>query len=133
MVRRLPVLVLAAFALTGCGGSHQAASTSASCASPAQTKALAGLQRDLAALKTAGAIHVKDTLHGGAAVNRATDRFLNDLALAPIDNLTRNRLLDHAIASVIASCQQCFQAFEASRPIPSVAHEGTATSCAKKP
>ena len=134
MTRRLAVLALAAFALAGCGGSHHAAATTtAPCASPAQTRAMARLRDDLVALKAAGRIHVKDTLHGGAAVNRATDRFLHDLAVAPIDNLERNRLFDHAIAAVFASCQQCFQAFEAERPVPSMAHEGTATTCAKKP
>jgi hypothetical protein len=140
VVRRLPLLALAAVALAGCGGSHRAAppttapaTTTVPCSSPAQTRAVARLQKDLAALKVAGRVQTRDTLHGSAAANRATDRFLHDLDVSPVDNLTRNRMLDHAIASVIATCQQCFQAFEAERPIPTMAHEGTAQTCGKKP
>jgi hypothetical protein len=88
----------------------------------------------VAALKAAGRANVKDTLLGGPAANHATDRFLLDLGRAPIDNLTRNRLIDRAAAAIVSVCQQCFQALEAQRPIPTIAHEGTATKCpAKKP
>ena len=80
----------------------------------------AGLNRDLASLRTAGQVHVADKLLGGPAANRATDRFLHDLEVAPISNLMRNRLIDHAAASVVGNCQQCFQALEAERPIPAI-------------
>jgi hypothetical protein len=133
VARRLSLLALAAVALAGCGGSHRAAGTTASCTTPAAGHALARIDRDLTALKAAGAKHVSDTLLGGPAVNHATDRFLLDLAKAPIDNLARNRLIDHAAASVIANCQQCFQALEAERPIPAIAHGEPGTSCPAKP
>jgi hypothetical protein len=41
---------------------------------------------------------------------------------APIGNLARNRMIDHAAAIVAPVCQQCFQALEAERPIPAIAH-----------
>ncbi len=104
-----------------------------SCTTTAQTRALAQLNRDLATLKTAGAQHAKNTLLGGPAANRATDRFLGDLVRAPIDNLARNRLIDHAAASVVANCQQCFQALEAERPIPAIAHGEPGSCTAKTP
>jgi hypothetical protein len=63
---------------------------------------------------------VKNKLLGNKAINAATDRFLNDVALAPISNLQRNRLIDHAMAAVGTHCEQCFQAFESARPIPSI-------------
>jgi hypothetical protein len=31
-------------------------------------------------------------------------------------------VIDHAAAIVAGSCQQCFQALEAERPIPAIAH-----------
>jgi len=132
VARHLFVVVVAALALAACGsGSHSAASTAsaAPCRTKAETRALARLHSDLAALKAAGKMDVKNTLLGGPAANHATDRFLLDLAHAPIDNLTRNRLIDHAAAAIVGACQQCFQALEAQRPIPTIAHEGTATTC----
>jgi hypothetical protein len=127
------VLVPAAIALAACGGgSHHAgppAATTAPCRTKAETRALARLHADLTALRASGRVEVKNTLLGGPAANHATDRFLLDLAHAPIDNLARNRLIDHAAAAVFAACQQCFQALEAERPIPTIAHEGTGTTC----
>ena len=87
------------------------------------------LHHDIAVLRTAGRIHVKDRLLGGPAVNRATDRFLLDLARAPISNLRRNRLIDFAATAANANCSQCFQALEAARPIPSIAHDGNGADC----
>ena len=61
------------------------------------------------------------------------DRFLHDVATAPIPNLTRNRLIDHAASAIVGACQQCFQALEAERPIPAIAHgEQSIPGCAKK-
>jgi hypothetical protein len=136
LVLRLGLLGVA-LGLAGCGGSKPAAQTTTRsaarsttvCHTTAEIHALAKLDRDLAALRAAGRIRVKDRLLGGPAVNRLTDRFLLDLAHAPISNLERNRLLDHAAAAVIANCQQCFQAFEAARPIPSIAHEHSGSGC----
>jgi len=55
-----------------------------------------------------------------AALNRATDRFLLDVATAPITNLKRNRMIDHAVGALGGECEQCFQALEAARPIPTI-------------
>jgi hypothetical protein len=128
--RLLAALGAAVLVLAGCGGSrHAAPPATTSCRTKAQTRALAKLDRDLAALKAAGRVHVKNRLLGGSAASHATDRFLLDLAKAPISNLTRNRLIDHAAASVVGNCQQCFQALEAERPIPSIAHGENASGC----
>ena len=101
------VAVLSAFAV----GAHPC---------PATAKALKQIDRDIAALRAASKLPAKNTLLGNHAINVATDRFLHDVALAPISNLQRNRLIDHAMAAIGTHCQQCFQAFEAARPIPSI-------------
>jgi hypothetical protein len=103
--------------LAGCGGSKQAA-----CQSPKQQRAQAQVEADVAAIKRAAALPTSDTLKGNPAINRATDRFLLHVETAPIDNLQRNRLIDHAAAALVGSCEQCFQALEASRPIAGIAH-----------
>ena len=104
--------------LAGCGGGGKKAA--APCQSPAQVRALAKLQVDIAGIKRAAALPVESSLKGGPAINRATDRFLRDVELAPVDNLVRNRLIDHAAALLLGSCDQCFQALEAERPIPAI-------------
>jgi hypothetical protein len=83
-------------------------------------RALQHLDADIAALQRAARLPTKDKLQGNAAINRATDRFLNDVALAPIDNKQRNRLIDHAAGALVGACEQCFQALEAARPIPNI-------------
>ncbi len=90
-------------------------------------RALTRLEADLGSIKQASALPVRDSLQGNDAINRATDTFLRDLALAPLDNLVRNRLIDHAAALLFASCEQCFQALEASRPIVAIEHAHTGT------
>lgn len=101
------VLALSLLALAGCGGSgHKAVKCS-----PKVERALAQLNRDIAAIKGAPT---------DAAVSRATDRFLNDDFTLPIDNLTRNRMIDHAAAALAGRCPQCFQALEANRPIVTI-------------
>jgi hypothetical protein len=102
--------------LAGCGG------TKHGCKDPREAKALARLNADLTAIRKAAALPVTDSLKGGPEVNRATDRFLLHVETAPIDNLRRNRLIDHAAALLHGSCSQCFQALEAQRPIVSIAH-----------
>src|SRR5205085_9908937 len=102
--------------LAGCGGTKQG------CRNPRQSKALAQLNADLTAIKKAAALPVKDSLKGGPEINRATDRFLLHVETAPIDNLQRNRLIDHAAALLLGSCTQCFQALEAERPVVTIAH-----------
>jgi hypothetical protein len=115
-VIRVAVIVACVVLLAGCGGSKQA------CTSTKEQRALARLQADLTAIKRAAALPATDTLKGNAAVNRATDRFLLDVATAPVDNLKRNRMIDHAASLLLGSCEQCFQALEAERPIVSIAH-----------
>jgi hypothetical protein len=103
-------LTLVVLVLAGCGGG----SKKATC--PAVLK----LDRDLAAMRTAKT---------AAAASRLTDRFLQDVDTAPVDNLTRNRMIDHAAAAVSALCPQCFQALEADRPIPSIAQGDVGAGC----
>ena len=79
------------------------------CVSP---KAIAKLNADIAAIRRARG--------NVAATNRTTDRFLLDVATAPITNLKRNRMIDHAVGALGGECEQCFQALEAARPIPNI-------------
>ena len=125
MVRGL-VLVLCAVLLAGCGG------TKHGCRNPQEQKALARLNADLTAIRKAAKLPVTDSLKGGPEINKATDRFLLDVETAPVDNLQRNRLIDHAAALLLGSCSQCFQALEAERPIVSIAHgdQGCTTTTA---
>jgi hypothetical protein len=120
------VLVLCIALLAGCGGTKQG------CRNPQEQKALTRLNADLTAIRKAAKLPVTDALKGGPEVNRATDRFLHDVETAPVDNLQRNRLIDHAAALLLGSCTQCFQALEAARPIASIAHgdQGCTTTTA---
>lgn len=68
-------------------------------------------------MRRAADLPTKDTLIGNKQINTATDKFLNDVALAKIDNKQRNRMIDHAAGALTGACQQCFQALEASRPV----------------
>ena len=103
-------LALVVLVLAGCGGGSQKE------ACPAVLK----LDRDLVAMRAATT---------EAAASRLTDRFLHDVDTAPINNLTRNRMIDHAAAAVSALCPQCFQALEADRPIPAIAQAGAGAGC----
>jgi hypothetical protein len=115
VVRRL-LICCSALLLAGCG-SHAA---SKPCQTPAEVKALKKLNADLALLK-------RDAAKGN--VDKATDKFLLDVATAPVDNLIRNRMIDHAAAIVSPVCQQCFLALESARPIPGIAHAHTGQAC----
>jgi hypothetical protein len=103
-------LALVVLLLAGCGGGSKKA------ACPAVVR----LHRDLVAMRAATT---------EAAASRLTDRFLQDVDTAPINNLTRNRMIDHAAAAVSALCPQCFQALEADRPIPAIAQAGAGAGC----
>jgi hypothetical protein len=132
VIRALLLLSVLAGVAAGCGGGHAGTTAAAGqkpqqqsqkpkqhqC--PAATRALARIQRDIEALRQAAKLPTKSHLLGNHAINAATDRFLNDVELAPISNLERNRLIDHAMSSLVGQCDQCFQAFEAARPIPSI-------------
>jgi hypothetical protein len=124
MAARRLLVCCSALLLAGCG-SHAAKP----CESPAQVKALERLDADLASLKQAAKQPTPDTLKGSKAVSRLTDRFLIHVLTAPIDPLVRNRMIDHAAAIVAPVCQQCFQALEAERPIPGIAHTHTGEAC----
>jgi hypothetical protein len=95
-------------------------------------RARAKITADIAALKHASALPTTDALKGSAAVNRATDRFLYDTAVAPITNLQRNRLIDLAASALQGSCEQCFQALEAGRPVVNIRYGNSARAC-KRP
>jgi hypothetical protein len=119
-------LFLLALSLAACGGTSAAHTTTATPTTtahtvcPNQQRALVKINRDLVALRKAAKLPTKDTLKGNHAINVATDAFLYDVATAPIDNLRRNRLIDHAMAALVGNCEQCFQALEAGRPIPAI-------------
>ena len=124
------MLALAA-STTACGGAkkHTAATTSSvttttRCPRQVTARWTARLQHDVAAIRRASLRPTKDTLKGNPAINAATDRFLVDVNEAPIDLLVKNRFIDHAAAALVGSCQQCFQALEAGRPIPAISHAG---------
>lgn len=147
MIARGLAALLVVAALAGCGGGAghptTAAATpttaarttaakvaAASCTARQRAKALARLTADVAAIRAAAKLPTKSALDGNAAINRATDRFLEDVQTAPVDNIARNRLIDHAAAALVGACEQCFQALEANRPIPAIAH-GDRGACAK--
>jgi hypothetical protein len=121
-------------ASAGCGGSrkHAAASTASTVTSTAVSRCphhvtarwTARLRRDVEAIRRAARRPTKDTLAGNPAINAATDRFLADVNTAPIDLLVKNRFIDHAASALVGSCEQCFQALEAGRPIPAISHAG---------
>jgi hypothetical protein len=128
-MRRPALLLLGALALAGCGGSPSrpaavTTTTARSCQAPAAARARARLRRDVVLIRRAARIETRDTLKGGPAINAATDRFLLDVARAPIGLLEKNRFIDHAAGALVGACEQCFQALEASRPIPAIAHGG---------
>ena len=114
---RALLVIVGVLVLAGCGGTKKQA-----CTSPKAQHAIARLEADLAAIKRAAALPAPDSLKGNAAVNRAIDRFLLHVQTAPIDNLQRNRMIDHAAALLLGTCEQCFQALEAERPVVTIAH-----------
>ena len=121
MGRLVLLIAVALLALTACGASSRrpaaqpAPKTSASPTSTVQcrkqTAALTKIDRDLSAMRRATT---------EAAMSTLTDQFLLHVGTAPLTNLERNRLIDHAAAAVSIRCPQCFQALEAERPIPAI-------------
>lgn len=122
-------LLTAALALSGCGSEHAAPSTTAplppapngskayeATAPPARLRVeRRRLARDVRALRASA--KGASSLKGTPAQNRATDAFLQTLQTSHLRLLERNRWIDHAAAAIAGSCDQCFQALEASRPI----------------
>lgn len=128
MVRlTLIVAAIAAALAGGCGGGgkHAAAPEGCSGARSVRQHSLGRLARDLAALRaTAARVPASARFKGNVAVNAATDRFLLHMETAPVDAIVKNRLIDHAMSALLGACEQCFQALEAARPIPEIAHRG---------
>lgn len=127
MLRVAVLALLVTLTLAACGSHKSSPPPATTTQSAAKAKAcknqavaLAKIHRDIAALQAAYKLPVKDKLLGNHAINVATDKFLNDVQLAPISNLKRNRLTDLAMSAIGTHCQQCFQALEANRPIPSI-------------
>ena len=131
MVLRGTALLVCVLLLAACGSGAKTAVHAKSCTSPKAAASLRRIRADTAAIRAAANLPVKDTLKGNAAVSRATDRFLLDVETAPIDNLQRNRLIDLAASALVGSCEQCFQALEAERPIVTMVHGAHHGDCPK--
>jgi hypothetical protein len=112
VLRALILACCALLCLTACGGSAKPRATPAKTKQCVSPKAIAKLNADIAAIRRARG--------NTAATNRTTDRFLLAVATAPITNLKRNRMIDHAVGALGGGCEQCFQALEAARPIPNI-------------
>lgn len=130
---RATALALSVLALAACGSTtaQTAPPSSTTCTSPKAALALRELAHDTAAIRAAANLPGADALKGNAAINRATDRFLTDVETAPIDNIARNRLIDHAAAALVGACGQCFQALEAERPVVWIAKGAHSGNCQK--
>ena len=87
-----------------------------------QRRSLELLARDVVAMRAASSHAPAHTLKGTAATRRTTSRFIDHLGASTIDDLSKNRLIDHAAAAVATTCDQCFQQLESIRPIPAIAH-----------
>lgn len=131
MVLRGTALLVCVLLLAACGSGAKTSVQAKNCTSPKTAAALRKIHADTRAIRAAANLPVKDTLKGNATVSRATDRFLLDVETAPIDNLQRNRLIDLAAAALVGSCEQCFQALEAERPIVTLAHAAHHGDCPK--
>jgi hypothetical protein len=120
------VLVVLGLVAAGCGGTATPRPTTnavaGSCVDP---KAVAKLHADVAAIRRASNLPTRNRLLGNAPINKATDRFLYDVATANIDNKRRNRIIDLAMGALANQCEQCFQALEAGRPIPALRYGET--------
>jgi len=133
-VVRAAAAAVSVLALAGCGSTaatHDTSAPSKACVAPGTVHALRKLAADTAAIRAASNLPTKNTLKGNAAVNRATDRFLLDEETAPISNVRRNRVIDHAAAALAGACEQCFQALEADRPLVWIATGAHTGNCQK--
>jgi hypothetical protein len=89
---------------------------------PRQRRELVQLAADVRRIRVASAAAPRKSLQGTPAVRAATTRFIDHEQRATLDNLTKNRAIDHAAAAVAPACEQCFQQLEADRPIVDIAH-----------
>lgn len=120
------ILVALSLLAAGCGGGGSTKPKTAPIAgSCVNVKEVAKLHADVAAIRAAANLPTSNRLDGNPAINKATDRFLYDVATAKIDNKRRNRMIDLAMGSLANQCEQCFQALEAGRPIPSLRYNDT--------
>jgi hypothetical protein len=113
------LLLVGTLALPACGSTSRSAAPPPN---PRLQRDLARIDADLARLRKLTAPVTRSSLMGTPAIQKATGRFLEDLESSTIPLIKRNRLIDHAAASVSGACQQCFQMLEAARPIPELAH-----------
>jgi hypothetical protein len=97
-------------------------SLTARATTPRQRRELVRLAADVRRMRAASAAAPRKSLQGTPAVRAATARFIDHEQRATLDNLTKNRAIDHAAAAVAPACEQCFQQLEAIRPIVDVAH-----------
>jgi len=126
MLRGLLAVALCG-AVAGCGGSTDTAHILGSSQPKRQCQgsklAAQGqrqrdrLEADLRRLRVAAATIEGQTQNGNAALNRALDRFLLDVAKESLPVHERSRFIDHAAAIVAPHCYLCFQALESNRPI----------------
>jgi thiamine biosynthesis lipoprotein ApbE len=79
----------------------------------ADRRAMKKIKQDIARIRRA-------TTHDDTST--ATDRFIDDLNRSHISLKSKNRLIDFAVSASVGKCEDCFQALEAMRPIPSIAH-----------
>ena len=100
----------------GCGGTTKTATHAKPKVCPKTQHALARLNADIAAIRKAALTTPEDS----PQINKATDRFIADVSTAPVGNLKRNRMIDHAMGALHGQCESCFQALEAGRPIPAI-------------
>jgi len=121
------LLLVLGLVAAGCGGggSKPTAKPKPVAGSCVNAKALAKLHADVAAIRAAANLPTRNRLDGNPAINKATDRFLYDVATAKIDNKRRNRIIDFAMGALANQCEQCFQALEAGRPIPALRYGDT--------
>jgi hypothetical protein len=89
---------------------------------PRQRRELVQLAADLRRIRMASAAAPRKSLQGTPAVRASTTRFIDHEQRATLDNLVKNRVIDHAAAAVAPACEQCFQQLEAIRPIVDIAH-----------
>jgi hypothetical protein len=123
VIPRLAIIGCAVACLTACGATKPKAAPPTTTASCVSATAVARLNADIAAMHRAAQLPTKNTLLGDPPINHTTDRFLHDVAVLHVSNLVRNRMIDHAIGTLGGTCQQCFQALEAARPIPNLRND----------
>ena len=120
------LVALALCALAGCGGSAGAPQVRAvtkpnrhcngSKLAAKREQQRTQLTADLRRLRSAAATLKRRTEKGNAALNRALDRFMLDVARESVPVHERSRFIDRAAGIVAPRCYLCFQALESNRP-----------------